>query len=168
MDNALAVPNPYPLYSDLSGDYCYPTSQSRSWILLTGYVDRFIFSLILTEFRGTRLEIERNSHQKWGSLYSRKLPFVYLSRSWMIVPSLLKWEADSCKNLVSFSLWKLETSFGKKIRAREARMILTGHNSTSWLPQYFLFVRQVICICVKFRYHVLRTFVRARVSLILF
>lgn len=80
-DNALDVPNPYPLYSDLSGDYCYPTWQSRSRILLTGYVDRFIFSLILTEFKGTWLEKGRNSHQKRGSLYSRKLPFVHLCRS---------------------------------------------------------------------------------------
>ena len=81
VDNALDVPNPYTLYSDLSGDYCYPTSQSRSRILLTGYVYRFIFSLILTEFRGTWLEIGRNSHQKRGSLYSRKLPFFPLCRS---------------------------------------------------------------------------------------
>ena len=57
------------------------SSQTRFRILLTGYVDRFIFSLILTEFRGIWLEIGRNSHQKRGSLYSRKLPFVYLCRS---------------------------------------------------------------------------------------
>ena len=62
----------------------------------------------------------------------------------------------------------LETSFRKKIRAGEARMILTSNSSTSWLPQHFLFVRQVINICVKCRYHALRTIVRARISLLLF
>ena len=61
----------------------------------------------------------------------------------------------------------LETGFRKKIRAVVARMILTRHSSTSWLPQHFLFVRQVINICVKCRYHALRTIVRTRVSFIL-
>lgn len=97
VDNALDVPNPYPPESDLSGEYCYPpfermgqgSSQTRSWILLTGYVDRFFFSLILTEFSYNWLEKGRNSYQKRGSLYSRKLPFAYLCRSRMIVPQQL-------------------------------------------------------------------------------
>ena len=55
----------------------------------------------------------------------------------------------------------LETSFRKKIRAGEARMILTRYSTTSWLPQHFLFLRQIINICVKCRYHALRTIVRA-------